>query len=85
MRDFTYTLGTGILPDGNRIRSLGVSPADLINFWNRPGLMRGAPRLGVSRCTTSPQQYFADRFGSQGYRPGMVLCVSVSGCRMSTF
>ncbi|RYP85137.1 hypothetical protein DL769_001041 [Monosporascus sp. CRB-8-3] len=74
IRDFIYTLGTGILPDGTQTLSGHISGADIQNYWNARVLPRNLPRAGSSRCITKPNEYFMDRFGSHGNRSPMLLC-----------
>jgi hypothetical protein len=76
MRDFIWTLGNGELPDGSRATPGPVNSQRLVDVWNRKGMLRNAPTLGATpaACLTSPQAYFAHRFGSQGHRGAFVVC-----------
>lgn len=75
VRDFAYTLGTGVLPDGSRTTNNNmVAGQDIEHYWNAKVLRSDLPRAGSSQCVRTPNDYFMDRFGSQGNRYPLMLC-----------
>lgn len=44
------------------------------SYWNARVLGRNLPQAGSSRCIRTPNDYFMDRFGSQGNRYPLLLC-----------
>jgi hypothetical protein len=75
-REFLRTLGTGVLPDGTSTTgNRRIDPTVLEGIWNSRSIPPGVlPNAGSSRYVDSPNEYFMDRFGSQGNRAPMVLC-----------
>ncbi|SPO03558.1 uncharacterized protein DNG_06241 [Cephalotrichum gorgonifer] len=72
---FLRALGSGVLPDGTATTVPHVDPTVLESFWNDARIAPGVlPNAGSSRGVDSPNEYFWDRFGSQGNRAPMVLC-----------
>lgn len=73
VQELLRTMGTGLLPSGARTTRGPIPPQDIRNTWNNALLPTTLPRAGRSALLRTPNDYFFDRFGSQGNRAPMVL------------
>ena len=66
-------MATGILPSGRQTSNGRIHYQTLIDNWNARILSSTLPRAGGSQRLYTPNDYFFDRFGSQGNRGPMLL------------
>lgn len=66
-------MATGILPSGRRTTTAAILDTDILNTWNSAVLPGTLPRAGGSVTLLTPNDYFFDRFGSQGNRAPLVV------------